>query len=128
MFEIKKTFVVSIAHKLNLSYRSKCERFHGHDLKITVYCRSEDLNKDGMVVDFTHVKKHIDDVLDHNYLNEVELVDGDKVNNQPTAENIAFWICSQINYILVKLNPGAICYKVDVQESEGNIASYCVEG
>ena len=32
----------------------------------------------------------------------------------PTAENIARWICEQIPH----------CYRVDVQESEGNVASY----
>ncbi|MCI8998821.1 MAG: hypothetical protein HFJ95_07500 [Muribaculaceae bacterium] len=32
----------------------------------------------------------------------------------PTAENIARWICEQIPH----------CYRVDVQESEGNTASY----
>jgi len=35
----------------------------------------------------------------------------------PTAENIAKWICDQI--------PN--CYKVEVQESEGNTAIYIKE-
>ena len=60
-----------------------------------------------MVVDFTHIKKQISDKLDHNDLNKV-------LTFNPTAENIAKWICEQI----------VGCYRVDVQESEGNIASY----
>ncbi len=34
--------------------------------------------------------------------------------SKPTAENIARWVCKQIPQ----------CYKVEVQESEGNIVIY----
>ena len=60
-----------------------------------------------MVCDFTHIKKQIHDQLDHKYLNDI-------VDFNPTAENIAKWICDNV--------PN--CYKVEVQESEGNIATY----
>jgi 6-pyruvoyltetrahydropterin/6-carboxytetrahydropterin synthase len=38
----------------------------------------------------------------------------DTLDFNPTAENIARWICDNINN----------CYRVEVQESEGNIAAY----
>ena len=60
-----------------------------------------------MVVDFKHIKNMISDKLDHAYLNDV-------VDFNPTAENMARWICENI--------PN--CYKVSVQESRGNIAVY----
>lgn len=107
MYYIKKRLEISACHRLSLSYESKCENLHGHNWIVTIYCKSEKLNNDGMVVDFTHIKKQISDKLDHNDLNKV-------LNFNPTAENMAKWIQEQIPF----------CYKVDVQEIEGNIASY----
>ena len=52
MYTVIKRMEVSAAHSLKLSYRSKCENLHGHNWIITVYCRSKELNADGMVVDF----------------------------------------------------------------------------
>ena len=57
MYTVIKRMEVSAAHSLKLSYRSKCENLHGHNWIITVYCRSKELNADGMVVDFSHIKQ-----------------------------------------------------------------------
>ena len=104
---VKKRIEISAAHRLRLSYQSKCENLHGHNWIITVYCRSMELNEDGMVIDFAHIKKAITSRLDHQNLNEV-------LPFNPTAENIARWVCEQL----------PCCYKVEVQESENNIAIY----
>lgn len=108
MYYITKRFEISAAHKLKLSYASKCENLHGHNWIVTVHCKAKELNADGMIVDFSHIKKAIKGKLDHQVLNDVL---GDL---NPTAENLAYWICQQID----------TCYKVTVQESEGNIATY----
>lgn len=97
---------VSGAHRLELDYESKCTRLHGHNWQIEVFCKSATLNKDGMVVDFAHIS-NIVNKLDHRNLNEVLPVN-------PTAENIARWICEQV----------PLCYKVSVKESNGNTAIY----
>ena len=107
MYTIIKRMEISASHSLSLSYPSKCENLHGHNWIIKVYCRSMELNEDGMVIDFTHIKNAVKDKLDHKNLNEV-------LDFNPTAENIAKWICDQID----------TCFKVEVQESEGNIAIY----
>lgn len=107
MYTVIKRMEISAAHSLNLSYPSKCENLHGHNWIITVYCRSSQLNADGMVVDFSHIKHVVMGQLDHKNLNEV-------IPMNPTAENIARWICEQIS----------TCFKVEVQESEGNMAVY----
>lgn len=107
MYTVKKTLEISAAHRLNLSYASKCEKLHGHNWLVTLECKSPALNTDGMVVDFTHIKREVETKLDHHCLNDV-------LTCNPTAENIAKWICDQIPF----------CYKVTVQESEGNIATY----
>ena len=98
---------ISAAHRLNLSYQSKCQNLHGHNWHVTIYCKAKELNQDGMVCDFTHIKKAIHEKLDHQYLNDI-------LPFNPTAENMARWMCEQI----------PTCYKVSVQESDGNIAVY----
>lgn len=107
MFYIEKSMEISAAHRLNLSYQSKCQNLHGHNWHVTIYCKAEELNQDGMVCDFTHIKKAIHEKLDHQYLNDI-------LPFNPTAENMARWMCEQI----------PTCYKVSVQESDGNIAIY----
>ena len=110
MFYVSKRMEIAGAHNLTLDYESKCHNLHGHNWIVIVYCKSKELNQNGMIEDFTHIKREIHDKLDHKYLNEVPELKG--IN--PTAENIAKWICEQI----------PTCYKVTVQESEGNIAIY----
>lgn len=98
---------ISASHSLRLSYPSKCEKLHGHNWIVTVHCRAKELNADGMVVDFTHIKEAVMGKLDHQNLNDL-------LSFNPTAENIAKWICDQI----------PSCFKVEVCESEGNVATY----
>lgn len=108
MYYISKRMEIAGAHNLKLSYESKCSNLHGHNWIVIVYCKSEELNEDGMIIDFKHIKNKISNKLDHQYLNDI-------VDFNPTAENMAKWICDEI---------GEKCYKVSVQESEGNIAIY----
>lgn len=107
MYTVIKRLEVGGAHYLNLPYKSKCKNLHGHNWIIFVTCRRERLNENGMVVDFVRIKE-IANCLDHANINEV--LNG--IN--PTAENIARWLCDKIPY----------CVRVEVQESEGNIAIY----
>ncbi len=107
MYYVEKRMEVAMAHHLKLSYGSKCTNLHGHNAIVTVYCKSQTLNADGMVVDFTHVKEIVKGLLDHKYVNDI-------VDFNPTAENLARWLCERI--------PN--CYKVSFQESENNIAIY----
>ena len=65
MYYIQKRMEIAGAHNLKRSYDSKCSNLHGHNWIVTVYCKSETLNADGMVIDFTHVKRDVHDKLDH---------------------------------------------------------------
>ena len=80
---------------------------HGHNWIVIIHCKSRTLNVDGMVTDFTLIKKKKSGALDHKNLNEV-------LPFNPTAENIAKWICDNVDN----------CYKVEIWESENNKAVY----
>ena len=110
MYYVTKRMEIAGAHRLTLDYESKCSQLHGHNWIVTVTCMSRNLNENGMIIDFKHIKNMIADRLDHQYINDV-------IPFNPTAENMAKWICDQIPQ----------CVEVTVQESEGNIARY-VEG
>ena len=107
MYYVTKQLEISAAHRLELNYPSKCTSLHGHNWIVTVHCRAAELNANGMVTDFTHIKQLVSERLDHRCLN-------DTLPFNPTAENIARWICDNVEN----------CYRVDVRESEGNTASY----
>ena len=127
MFEIEKTLEISSSHILNLPYKSKCcnPLGHGHNFSIKIFLRASDEEVDqnyGMVLDFVHIKNQIQEVLDHTFLNEVEGLGYVKIQDKrlplnPTAENMARWICERTPH----------CYKVEVQESSGNVARYLDE-
>ena len=110
MYYVSKRMEIAGAHNLKLDYESKCSNIHGHNWIVTVHCKSKELNSNGMVIDFTHIKRQIHDKLDHKYIN-------DAVDFNPTAENMAKWIYDQVRN----------CYKVEIQESEGNTAVYEAE-
>ena len=107
MFTIIKKLEISAAHRLSLPYESKCKDLHGHNWMIKIYCRSNELNDEGMVIDFNLIKRLVTDKLDHQVLNDV-------IPGNPTSENIARWICSQV----------PLCFKVEVQETEGSMVVY----
>ena len=69
-----------------------------HSLKLSYRSKCENLQAN---------KEAVMGRLDHQNLNEV-------LQFNPTAENIAHWICEQIPF----------CFKVEVRESEGNTVIY----
>lgn len=118
MYKVRKRMEIAGSHQLKLDYQSKCENLHGHNWIIVVEVQGQKLDNNGMLVDFTHIKKTIHDVLDHKNLNEI-------FDFNPTAENIACWIAEKIDeYCKDTGKETTWCSSVTVQESEGNIAEW----
>lgn len=107
MYYVSKRLEISGAHAVRSSVEGYCEDLHGHNWIIVVHCRARELNEDGMVVDFGRIKRAIHDRIDHTNLNET------LGGLNPTAENIARWCAEQV---------GPTCYRVEVNETEGNQA------
>lgn len=108
MWYLEKDITISAAHHLR-NYDGACRYSHGHNWKITIYCKGRELDERGMLIDFKEIKRVVD-LLDHVNLNDFSTFK--KLN--PTAENIARFLYSVIPY----------CYKVLVEEQEGSRCIY----
>ena len=121
MFEVSVEHTFAAGHALR-NYRGKCENVHGHNYKIRVMVRGENLDQAGMLADFVVLKRLLRDVserLDHVFLNDIEPFD--KVN--PTAENMAVYFCEKMQEGLQLENPVVVA-EVTVWETDIQSATY----
>lgn len=88
---------------------------------ISVWCRSSNLNIDGKVVEEGKVRDIIVGELGNNLINNSVGTYGN-----PSWEDMARWIMDKVNTCFDEECDG-VCYKVSVQESEGNIATYEID-
>ena len=109
MFKIETEITFDAAHKLDLDYDSPCCNLHGHRWRCVIRCARPELDKNGMVIDFSDIKA-ITRALDHKDLNTL-------FEFNTTAENLAKWLCDKIPF----------CYEVEVYETEKNKATYTKE-
>lgn len=116
MYEIKVKANFSSAHNLR-NYRGKCEHLHGHNWIVEAVFAYEELDKDGLAIDFKDAKAMLKGVIegfDHSYLNELK--DFKSVN--PTSENIARIIFDTMRTLCPEIA------SIAVWENEGSCATY----
>ena len=116
MFSLKVEAFFSAAHNLR-GYKGKCEELHGHNWKVEVAVSAQALDKNGILLDFHHLKALLNkalEKLDHKYLNKIPYFK--KVN--PTSENIAKYLFERLKPALPELAA------VTVWESECCQATY----
>jgi len=123
MYYAQTTCTIDSAHWLKLGYDSPCNKEHGHRWEIVIHCASTDLNEGGMVVDFSATKQKVK-FLDHKVINRIEPFN--TIN--PTAENLARVLCDWINELCELEMNKPVCYCTEVYETEGNKATYTLEG
>jgi 6-pyruvoyltetrahydropterin/6-carboxytetrahydropterin synthase len=132
MFRVTREIHFCYGHRL-LDYDGKCRHLHGHNGAAVITLHGDQLDRRGMVVDFSELKRvvggWIDDTLDHTMLlhrddpvlpllreagERVHVLD---VN--PTAENIAKLI---YDYAAAQ---GFPVVEVRLWETESCYATYC---
>jgi 6-pyruvoyltetrahydropterin/6-carboxytetrahydropterin synthase len=99
MFELKVKTRFAGAHQLTM-VGQKCENLHGHNWHVEVCVKGSQLNEAGVLADFGDIKRAVRQVvdgdLDHKYLNELAVFQG----QQPTSERIAVYIAQQVQALL----------------------------
>lgn len=124
MYELKTVTRFAAAHQLTM-VGAKCENMHGHNWRIEVYVRGEQLDQGGVLMDFGEIKTHVAEImkiLDHRYLNELAHF-ADKC--QPSSENIAFFIASELQKRIDR--PGIQVSRVAAWESDDSCATYIID-
>ena len=121
MFEVSVEHTFAAGHALR-NYRGKCENVHGHNYRVQVIVRGERLDQTGMLADFVELKRllrAVSEPLDHVFLNDLPPFD----TLNPSAENIAWYICEQLRQQLKQDNPVEIT-EVKVWETDIQSAAY----
>lgn len=106
---VSKIHRFSYGHKLT-GHQGACKNYHGHNAKVVLTVERDDLDNNGMVIDFGIIKKTlckwIDDHWDHKFL----IKDGDpsaihdemtRVDFNPTAENMARYLLEYVGPLLL---------------------------
>ncbi|HMK60367.1 MAG TPA: 6-carboxytetrahydropterin synthase QueD [Dissulfurispiraceae bacterium] len=111
------------AHQLR-EYNGKCENLHGHNWKVQVVVSSRSLNKIGIAIDFTDLRRVANEVigsLDHICLNDLPQF----ADVNPSSENISRWIFESLKENFAAYN--VTLKSITVWESETAAATYSEE-
>ena len=115
------------------NYEKYGEMPHGHTyrLEVTISGDVKDLSEDGMLINFTDLKRIVNDIiinqLDHTFLNKTvkPLYDNVQHENLPyvtTAEVMSIVILRNINKHIQTLKPNLKCTKVVLYETPNSFA------
>ena len=132
MFRVTREIHFCYGHRL-LNYEGKCRNLHGHNGRAVVTLEGPELDELGMLIDFTKIKRvlqqWIDDELDHKMLLHRDdpvlgylQQKGEPVvvlDVNPTAENIAKMIYDYAR------KQGLPVTEVRLWETENCFATYC---
>jgi len=102
MYYIKKTFKLPIAHRL-MKNEDRCFHLHGHTFRIDVEVKSEKLDSNDMVIDFSCLKEIVNvdlDRFDHGLMiNKEDFENVNKMSDRiiifdsdPTAEVLSKYL------------------------------------
>lgn len=123
MYELTVEIPFSAAHCIP-GHPGRCANLHGHSYRALITVAGEELNAQGMLMDFGDLKEVCSDViapLDHVYLNELPAFTG----AAPTAERIAQHIYREVKASLAaRPRASAELARVVVYESERSFATY----
>jgi len=120
MFEIEIDRTFSAAHRLR-GYCGNCSNLHGHNYKVTVVVRSNELDKVGIAVDFKKLKSELDSLLErYDHTNLSDLPEFQELN--PTSEVLSRTIYRRMGE---RMNGGAVhVHRVRVAESDHSAVTY----
>lgn len=115
MYKLNVISSFASAHKLN-GYNGLCQNLHGHNWKVRLCVKCDQLDEIGMAMDFGILKESLNsllETLDHQYLNELPAFQA----MNPTSENLARYIFEQME-CAPYISSSCVVAEVEVWESE----------
>jgi 6-pyruvoyltetrahydropterin/6-carboxytetrahydropterin synthase len=95
MHTIFKDFTFAAAHSIRGHTRG-CENLHGHNYRVRVHLRTEQLDHLGMVLDFADLKEMMQEILgpfDHRVINDIPPFD----ERNTTAELFSEYVFQEVS-------------------------------
>ena len=115
---VKDSFAA--AHRLE-AYHGKCESLHGHNFMVEAFFEGQQLNEEGMLVDFAILKGYVKEALsglDHKYINEIPFFQ----ERASSSEYIAFYLYERLKGLIKEKRVSVT--EVRVWESEKVYAAF----
>jgi 6-pyruvoyltetrahydropterin/6-carboxytetrahydropterin synthase len=123
MYEVTVQDTFSSGHYLR-DYYGKCENPHGHNYRVLVTLIGEQLETNGLLLDFKLLKRILQptiEYLDHNMINDLEPF----TTVNPSAENIAKYFFDCTSAQLVQMTGGRVRVKdCTIWETDTSFARY----
>jgi 6-pyruvoyltetrahydropterin/6-carboxytetrahydropterin synthase len=123
MFEVTVQAGFSSGHFLR-DYHGKCENPHGHNYRVLVTLVGEELEPNGLLLDFKLLKQLLRPTvqyLDHNMMNDLEPF----TTLNPSAENLAKFFFDRTADELQRITSGRVRVKdCTVYETDTSFARY----
>ncbi len=118
-YEIIVESSFSAAHQLK-GHKGKCESLHGHNWRVQAVFAKNNLNKIGLVLDFSEAKGLLNQILEQLDHKDISKISFFRKNN-PSSELIAKFIFNKLKKLT---KTKAILKKVSVWETPASCASY----
>ena len=123
MYEVTVQDTFSSGHYLR-DYYGKCENPHGHNYRVLVTLVGEQLEPNGLLLDFKLLKRILQptiEYLDHNMINDLKPF----TTLNPSAENIAKYFFDRVSGQLLEMTAGRVRVKdCMIWETDTSYARY----
>jgi 6-pyruvoyltetrahydropterin/6-carboxytetrahydropterin synthase len=123
MYEVTVQDTFSSGHYLR-DYYGKCENPHGHNYRVLVTLVGEQLEPNGLLLDFKLLKRILQPTiqyLDHFMINDLEPF----TTVNPSAENIAKYFFDRVSSQLLEMTGGRVRVKdCTIWETDTSYARY----
>ena len=102
------------------------EGLHGHNWKVEIAVKCDELDEAGLGIDYLFIYKHLHEILneklDHKNLNCLKEFN----DKNPTSENVAKWIFDQMSIVVKNKNTKAIVQSITICETDNFCVTYKV--
>ena len=135
MYYLTKTFEVPMAHRLS-KHKGRCFLLHGHNLLLEVTIKSNELDDNDMVMDFSKLKELVNEIIsswDHGlFINETdkeclsEVINSDVhvFDCDPTSEVLCKFLFKALWSKIQKMNSHIFIESISIQETKNSKSTY----